>query len=74
LLKSFSGLIFPWNSQDKYFFKDLWKNIFFLKHTVMTKNAYFLSQSFSNPTGWQQGAESGNSFRAFNETTWSEIN
>jgi hypothetical protein len=40
----------------------------------MIKNDHFLSQSFSNPTGWQQGAESGNSFEAYNETTWSEIN
>jgi hypothetical protein len=46
---------------------------FFKKHTVMIKNAYFFSQSFSNPTGWQQGGESGNSFVAYNETTWSEI-
>jgi hypothetical protein len=31
----------------------------------MIKNDYFLSQSFSNPTGWQQGGESGNAFVAY---------
>jgi hypothetical protein len=50
------------------------ENYFFFKDTVMKKNAYFFSQSFSNPTGWQQGGESGNLFVAYNETTWSEIN
>jgi hypothetical protein len=70
LQKGFSGLIFSWKAfQDKYFLFKLFLRKFFFQDTVMIMNAYFLSQSFSNPTGWQHGGESGNAFGAFNETT-----
>jgi hypothetical protein len=63
--------------------KSFRRNIFFVissygklilfKDNIMIKNDYFFSQSFSNPTGWQQGHESGNPFVAFNATPRSEI-